>query len=69
MKNESKMNEKEECSVCRFYNELDRLDPEEGTLGACRRYPPNRTEPGDTTENYPRVFCFDWCGEFQRITK
>lgn len=44
-----------ECANCRHY------DPINDGVGLCRRFPPQ------TTEKWPKVRSYDWCGEFVEL--
>ena len=55
------------CKDCRFGRDLD--DIKESLL--CVKYAPRSQFQDEATDEvrWPRVFTYDWCGEFSRKTE
>jgi hypothetical protein len=52
----------ERCEDCRWW------EPIRGTgEGECHRFPPIRVNVTNTC--FPQTFAWQWCGEFQRLTR
>jgi len=57
------MENKKNCGNCKFFKDC-------GTVGNCRRYPPNQDGHGiKTVDEFPTVVKDFWCGEHAPVKK
>lgn len=63
---------KSDCDQCKFWEFVSDNGPDSlkgETLGTCHRYAPSPYQ-GDATDGHirwPKVFAFEWCGDFAPI--
>lgn len=59
-----------QCKTCRFAINDGQTDSASIPVYDCRRFPPSMSPLEGGMENqFPKVRCINWCGEYQTNTK